>query len=150
MITSQQGHATISILCPSFSLAGAAGQGNAIQLLLLPVSSHSSAVPLGHLTFPSSAFTLTLLLPPPPHPGGGKINTSYNRFTTQKDYAPSPLSCSLRQRGRLHGAQPEADFGHGECQVRHGELQTAVKSRVDAGSSHLRQATSSLVTSYKK
>lgn len=103
-----------------FPPADAAGLGNAIQLLLLPVSNRHSAVPLGYPRFLSSVFTLSLLLPP--CPGKGKINLSCNQFTTQTDYSPSPLSCSPRQGGHLHRALPKADFGHGKCQVRHGEL----------------------------
>lgn len=110
-------------LLPQFFPTGAAGSGNTIQLLLLPMS-----IPLRQPMFLSS--TLTLSLVPPPHPGKGKINTSYYQLTTQTSYALLPLSCSLRQRGHLHRVQPEADYGHGKCQVRHGaRTSSEVQSR---------------------
>lgn len=137
-MTSQRNHATTSILC----LAGTAGLGNAMQFPLPPLPSCCSAVPLGH---PVPIFRLHPLLASPHPPSPRKIDSSCEQFIAQAVLS-HPYCAPPDSKDYLQRAQPEAGFGHGKCQVRHGELEAAVKSRVGASNPHLSQAVSSLAT----
>lgn len=120
----------------------------------LPMSSHSTG-PFHVFIFCVHPQSASL-----PHLHRSKVNNSYNQFTTKTEGALSS-SCSLemhlsaiskevsKKQNHLQKAQTQVDLGNGKYQVRHGELQRAVKSRAGTGNGHVSQI-STLATSYVK